>query len=134
MVRPDQRTILIVDDFQDALDIYGEFLAFRGFQPVTAVGGAEAIAAARAHQPAVIFMDLRMPNMTGEETLRHLRSDPQFSAVPVVALTAHALEDERVAALLAGFDEVITKPCLPDDLIKAAERLMAKGRAQSAAV
>jgi CheY-like chemotaxis protein len=75
-------------------------------------------------------MDLRMPDMTGTEAMRQLRADPLFSQVPIVALTAHAFADEQAAALAAGFDEVIAKPCNPDDLIVAVERLLSSARQQ----
>ena len=68
-----------------------------------------------------------MPQMTGTEAMRLLRRDPAFMGIPIVAFTAHALADEQAAALAAGFDEVITKPCSPDDLIIAVERLDALG-------
>jgi two-component system, cell cycle response regulator DivK len=116
--------ILIVDDFEDALDIYGQYLTFNGFRVLTARSGAEGVALAREHRPAVIFMDVRMALMTGTEAMQILRTDPEFSATPIVALTAHALEDERDAAMAAGFDEVISKPCLPDDLLTAVHRLI----------
>lgn len=126
---PDSRPIvLIVDDFDDALDIYQQYLTFKGYRVVTARSGAQAIDAARKDHPAVIFMDLSMAGMTGTEAMRLLRSDEAFSRVPIVALTAHALDNEKVIALNAGFDEVIPKPCLPDDLVMAVDRLLATQR------
>ena len=76
-------------------------------------------------------MDIRMPMMTGVEALHRLRANPTLERVPIVALTAHALEDERAAALLHGFDDVISKPCLPDELVAAIDRLLVKGRRAS---
>ncbi len=90
--------------------------------------GREPIDVARRERPALIFMDLSMPHMTGAEALKMLRADPSFRAIPIVALTAHALDSEREAAILAGFDEVIAKPCLPDDLVAAAARLLGEWR------
>ena len=105
--------MLVVDDFGDALDIYEQYLTFKGYRVMTATNGATAIAIARAHHPAIIFMDLRMPDMTGTEAMRLLRRDAVFNHVHIVALTAHALDDEKRDALEAGFDEVIPKPfCL----------------------
>lgn len=116
--------VLVVDDFDDALDIYEQYLTFKGYRVMTATNGATAIDIARAHHPAVIFMDLRMPDMTGAEAMRLLRREAVFNHVPIVALTAHALDEERLAALDAGFDEVIPKPCLPDELLAAVDRLL----------
>jgi CheY-like chemotaxis protein len=128
MIPPTQPAILLVDDFSDTLEMYQEYLTFRGYRVVVAGNGQQALDVARAERPALIFMDLRMPNMTGTEALRLLRDDPSFSTVPVVALTAHAFAEERLRAMLDGFDEVIAKPCLPDELLAAVDRLLANGR------
>ena len=119
------RSILLVDDFEDGLDMYQEYLTFRGYQVVVARNGEEAILQARLHRPAVILLDLRMPGMTGTDVMKVLRSDPSFQRVPIIALTARALVGERIAALAAGFDELIPKPCLPDQLALAIERILA---------
>jgi CheY-like chemotaxis protein len=98
--------------------MYEEFLTFSGYRIITASSGPEALALARGpERPALILMDLSMVGMTGKETLQSLRRDPTFADVPIVAFTAHALDGERRNALLDGFDAVIAKPCLPDELI-----------------
>jgi CheY-like chemotaxis protein len=122
--------VLIVDDFDDALDIYREYLTFKGIQVITASSGAECLVLARQYQPALIFLDIRMALMSGTQAMQILRTDPRFAATPIVALTAHALDDERIAALAAGFDEVISKPCNPDVLVSAVLRLIATPRSQ----
>jgi two-component system, cell cycle response regulator DivK len=116
------RSILLVDDYEDGLDMYREYLTYRAYQVVVARTGEEAIAQARRHRPDVILMDIRMPVMTGTDAMRVLRADPSFQRTPIIALTAHALDGERRAALAAGFDEIIAKPCLPDQLVLAIER------------
>ena len=121
-------SILLVDDFEDGLDLYQEYLTYRGYRVIVARNGDEAVAQARAHAPDLIMMDIRMPLMTGTDAMRILRTDPSFGRVPIIALTAHAMEEERVVALAAGFDEVIAKPCLPDQLVLAAERILAAAR------
>jgi CheY-like chemotaxis protein len=121
-------SILLVDDFEDGLDLYQEYLTYRGYRVIVARNGEEAIAQARAHRPDLIMMDLRMPVMTGGDATRVLRSDPSLGRIPIIALTAHAMEDERVDALAAGFDELIAKPCLPDQLVLAVERILAAAR------
>jgi two-component system, cell cycle response regulator DivK len=125
---PHAPLILIVDDYDDALDIYGSYLTFKGYRTVAATSGEEAVAAARAYRPNVILMDLRMAGMTGTDAMRTLRSDDDFSSVPIAALTAHALEDEMRQALADGFDAVIAKPCLPQELVDHVERLLASQR------
>ena len=121
-------SILLVDDFEDGLDLYHEYLTYRGYRVIVARNGEEAIAQARAHRPDLILMDIRMPVMTGADATRILRSDPSLGCIPIVALTAHAMEDERAEAVAAGFDELIAKPCLPDQLVLAVERILASAR------
>jgi two-component system cell cycle response regulator DivK len=118
-------SILLVDDFEDGLEMYHEYLTYRGYQVIVARNGEEAISQARLHRPDLILLDIRMPVMTGTAAMRVLRLDPSFEGIPIIALTAHALDGERVAALAAGFDELIPKPCLPDQLVLAFERLRA---------
>jgi CheY-like chemotaxis protein len=121
----DAPAILLVDDYDDALEIYATYLRFHGYRVKTARNGREALDAIEAFQPSLVLMDLRMPILDGTEALRRIRLLPQFARVPVLALTAHALEDERVAALADGFDAVITKPCLPDDLLDVVRTALA---------
>src|SRR5688572_14740253 len=114
--------ILLVDDFLDAREMYQEYLLFRGYRVVIAASGAEALQLALAgDRPALILMDLRMDGMTGTETLRAIRGKPQLDGIPVIAFTAHALDRERREAMLDGFDAVVTKPCLPDELVVVIE-------------
>ena len=110
--------ILLVDDFADATYIYATYLRYRGYTVECAATGEEAMESARANRPGLVLLDIRMPGMTGTDVMRALRSDPDFSDVPIIALTAHALDDEREAALNAGFNAVIAKPCLPDELLR----------------
>ena len=115
---PTPALILLVDDFDDAREMYAEYLAFRGYRVITAASGAEALEVAhRPERPTLILMDLRMLGMDGTEAMQSLRSDPRFTSVPIIAFTAHALREEHDAAMRHGFDAVIAKPCLPDELI-----------------
>lgn len=124
--------ILLVDDFADAREMYAEYLAFHGFRVVTAGSAAEALTAARLpDRPTLILMDLRMAEVDGTAAMQRLRTDPTLADVPIIAFTAHAFADESEAALLNGFDAVITKPCLPDELIRRMEPFLAETRARS---
>lgn len=116
--------VLLVDDFEDNRDLYHEYLVFKGYQVLTADNGADCVRIASAQRPDIILLDLRMPGISGHEALRQIRARPELAAIPVVALTAHALEDERRRALASGFDAFIPKPCLPDDLVKAIEAIL----------
>jgi CheY-like chemotaxis protein len=88
---------------------------------VTAASGSHALRIARDQQPNLILMDIRMVGMTGTEAMLELRKDAAFADTRIVALTAHALDEERVKLLKAGFDEVITKPVFPDDVVRKVE-------------
>lgn len=116
--------ILLVDDFEDAADIYSTYLRHCGYPVDCAANGPEALTAARARRPGLILLDIRMPDMTGTEVMRTLRADPAFRNVPIIALTAQALDDERQDALRAGFDAVVAKPCLPDELVAFIENVL----------
>ena len=120
--------VLIVDPFVDARDMYAEYLEFRGYRVATAATGAEAIQRARADEPALILMDTYLPEMSGIDTLRVMRADPALCHIPILAFTTNAMEHERAAAHRVGFDAVIPKPCLPDDLIAAIQPYLARLR------
>ncbi|HVW03768.1 MAG TPA: response regulator [Vicinamibacterales bacterium] len=112
----DRPLVLLADDYVDACEMYSVGLRFFGFRVVTAFDGRAAVDAARRHRPDIVLLDIRMPGLTGIEALGVLKMDPAFTHVPIVALTAHALPDERESALRAGFDAFIAKPILPDQL------------------
>jgi CheY-like chemotaxis protein len=116
---PKSGLILLVDDFADAREMYAEYLAFRGYRVVTAASGACALKAASEERPAIILMDLEMRQMSGREAMRSLKADPRFEA-------------ERSQALYDGFDAVIPKPCLPDELVTLIQPFLASDRAASA--
>jgi two-component system cell cycle response regulator DivK len=116
--------ILFVDDFEDARDLYAEYFVFRGFRVAISSNGADAVAKARELAPAVVVMDLRMPGMDGFEATRLLKSDARTATIPVVALTAHAFVDAEARATRAGCDDVITKPCLPEELLVRVEKIL----------
>ena len=109
--------VLIAEDFEDARELYREYLEFSGFSVLTAVNGREAIELAIDVQPDVILMDASMPVLDGWQATRELKSNPATRHIPVVALTAHAFEDAKQQARAAGCDGFITKPCLPDELV-----------------
>lgn len=116
--------VLLVDDFEDNRDLYEEYLLFKGYRVLTADNGADGVRMACERRPDIILLDLRMPGMSGQEALMQIKARPDLATVPVVALTAHALEDERRRAIALGFDAFIPKPCLPDELVKAIEIIL----------
>jgi CheY-like chemotaxis protein len=116
--------ILVVDDYQDAREMYAEYLQYSGFRVAEARNGNEAVAQARALQPDLILMDLSLPGMDGWEATRVLKSDQATKHIPIVALTGHALAGASEGARKAGCDSFVTKPCLPDDLVLEVKRML----------
>ena len=121
-----QPLVLIIDDVEDNRDLYEEYLLFRGFRVRSAGDGRAGVALAREEAPDVVLLDLRMPGLSGMQTLHLLKELPSLAGVPILALTAHALEEQRREALRAGFDAFIAKPCLPDDLVCEIERIIGR--------
>ena len=109
--------VLLAEDFEDARELYRDYLEFSGFAVETATNGRDAIDQAIALQPDVILMDASMPVLDGWQATRELKSNPATKHIPVLALTAHAFDDARQQAKAVGCDGFVTKPCLPDDLV-----------------
>jgi CheY-like chemotaxis protein len=109
--------ILVVEDFDDAREMYRDYLEFSGFRAETARDGREAIEKAQKLQPDLILMDLSLPGIDGWEATRLLKASPETSHLLIVALSAHALATEGQRARAAGCDGFIAKPCLPSDLV-----------------
>ena len=116
--------ILVVDDYQDAREMYAEYLQFSGFRVAEAKNGNEAVEQAFALKPDLILMDLSLPGIDGWEATRRLKSDDRTSHIPVVALTAHDGAPELERATLAGCDWFVPKPCPPDALIVEVRRVL----------
>lgn len=112
----DKQTVLVVDDYDDAREMYAEYLEFAGFKVETAKDGAEALEKANETHPDVILMDLSLPVMDGWEATRRLKAAADTKAIPVVALTGHALSGSSEVAKDAGCDDFLAKPCLPRDV------------------
>jgi two-component system cell cycle response regulator DivK len=116
--------ILVVDDYQDAREMYAEYLQFSGFRVAEARNGNEAVEQAFALKPDLILMDLSLPGMDGWEATRRLKADEGTRHIPIVALTGHALAGASEGAKRAGCDSFVTKPCLPDDLVVEVRRML----------
>jgi two-component system, cell cycle response regulator DivK len=102
--------ILLVEDNAINAEMLRRRLTRRGFNVLTAVDGRQALALAQVEQPALILMDLSLPEIDGWEVTRRLKADPTMAAIPVIALTAHAMLSDREQALAAGCDDFETKP------------------------
>ena len=116
--------VLIVDDYPDAREMYSEYLVYSGFDVIEAENGMEALSKAADKSPDIILMDLSLPVMDGWEATRRLKADDRTAAIPVVALTGHALAGISEGAKRAGCDAFVTKPCLPEDLVKEIRKVL----------
>lgn len=116
--------ILVVDDYQDAREMYAEYLQFSGFRVAEARNGLEAVEQACALMPDLILMDLSLPGMDGWEATRRLKADDATRHIPIIAVTGHVLADASEDARNAGWDAFVAKPCLPDDLVAEVRRML----------
>lgn len=114
--------VLVVDDVRDGRETCAQYFDFHGYRVATAKDGVEAVERAGELLPDVILMDLRLPRMDGLEATRRIKQDERTNAIPVIALTAHALESTHEQAIEAGCCEVVTKPCLPRELEQTVRR------------
>lgn len=130
---PGERTplVLVVEDYQDAREMYAAYLQFSGFRVAEATNGVEAIEKSIELRPDIILMDLALPKMDGWEATRRLKIDERTRDIPIVALTGHALAGHAEGARQAGCDSFVTKPCLPDALVAEIKRMLGRRRADS---
>ena len=102
--------VLVVEDNEMNRDMLSRRLARNGYEVVVAIDGEQAITMAGAEQPGVILMDMSLPVIDGWEATRRIRAAEATRAIPVIALTAHAMAEDRDKALQAGCDDYDTKP------------------------
>ena len=102
--------ILIVEDNEMNRDMLSRRLERRGFTVVMAVDGQQGVDMARSEKPDLVLMDMSLPVMDGWTATRTIKDDAELQAIPVIALTAHAMEGDREKAMAAGCDDYDTKP------------------------
>jgi CheY-like chemotaxis protein len=123
-VKNERPRVLVVDDYPDAREMYAEYLQYSGFDVIEACNGVEALERAADSAPDIILMDLSLPVMDGWEATRRLKADKTTARIPIVALTGHALACIHEGAKSAGCDAFVTKPCLPEDLVKEIRKVL----------
>jgi two-component system cell cycle response regulator DivK len=109
--------VLVVEDNEKNMKLVRDVLQATGYRTLEASSGEDAIALARAHRPDLVLMDVQLPGMDGVEALGRLRADERTAAIPVLALTAQAMEGDRERFLAAGFDGYLPKPVNIAELI-----------------
>jgi two-component system phosphate regulon response regulator PhoB len=120
--------ILVVDDEPDALEVLGFKLKEAGYAPLFAKDGARALTLARDERPALIVLDLMLPEVDGLEVCKILRRDPVTATTPILMLTARAAEMDRVVGLELGADDYVTKPFSPRELVLRIKKLLARAK------
>jgi two-component system, cell cycle response regulator DivK len=124
--------ILVVEDDALMQKMALKVLRARGYGCELAHNGREAVEMASRLRPALILMDLSLPEMNGWEATRALKADPALESIPVIAITAHAMVGDRETALAAGCSECLTKPYEIVELVRLVERYLGPAHAQSA--
>ena len=117
--------ILLVEDNEMNRDMLSRRLQRKGYDVVLAMDGAQGVAAASEERPDLILMDMSLPVLDGWEATRALKADAATARIPVIALTAHAMSEDRERALEAGCDDYDTKPVELTRLIEKIEALLA---------
>ncbi|HVF43675.1 MAG TPA: response regulator [Pyrinomonadaceae bacterium] len=117
--------VLVVDDSEETVELLQMFFARRGYDVVGAGSAAEAVLRAGERAPGLIISDISMPGVDGYSLLAELRRMPGLEGVPAIALTGHALDEDRERALAAGFSVHVPKPVDPDELLRVVRKLTA---------
>jgi twitching motility two-component system response regulator PilH len=114
--------ILIVDDVKTDRELVGRVVTSAGHEPIYASDGTEAINLARAHQPAMIFLDVVMAGMNGFNTCRELKKAPDTAGIPVVLVTSKNADSDKFWGRKQGADEYVSKPFTPDTILALIKR------------
>jgi two-component system, cell cycle response regulator DivK len=117
-------TVLLVEDNEDNLAVYRTILDHVGYHVIEARDGQEGLARATEDKPDIVLMDISIPKIDGWEVTRRLKSDPETRDIPVVALTAHALDEDREKAFSVGCDGYLAKPVEPRKVVEEVRRFI----------
>ncbi len=123
-----KKTVLLVEDNEDNLVVYRTILEHVGFLVLEARDGEEGVNRAKEHLPDLILMDISIPKIDGWEATQRLKADSATQGIPIIALTAHALEEDRQKALQAGCDGYLAKPVEPRRVVQEVERFVGPAR------
>jgi CheY-like chemotaxis protein len=116
--------ILIIEDNEDNSILAEKILNYYGFKTVVKIHGQAALEYCKNNFPALILMDLSLPDIDGIELTKLLRQNDSFQSIPIIALTAHAMRETQQSAAKAGLNEFLTKPFLPNDLITLVKKYL----------
>ncbi len=128
-----KQKILVVDDEPEAVELVEFNLKQAGYDVITAVDGDEALKKAKANLPALMVLDLMLPEIDGLEVCKLLRRDAATAKIPILMLTAKAAEIDRVLGLELGADDYVTKPFSPRELVLRVKKLLERGKQKTEA-
>jgi two-component system, cell cycle response regulator DivK len=111
------RRILVVEDQEDNRQILRDLLTSVGYELIEAEDGEQGVAAAVAHDPDLILMDIQLPKLDGYEATRRIKANPKLTAIPIIVVTSYALSGDEGKARAAGCDAYISKPFSPRQLL-----------------
>jgi two-component system cell cycle response regulator DivK len=120
--------ILIVEDNEKNLKLVRDVLQVKGYSTVEAGTAEDGLKIAREQKPALILMDIQLPGMSGIEALKALRANPVTAAIPVVAITASVMQQDRQQIMSAGFDGFIEKPINLKALFDTVKKSVGQGK------
>lgn len=121
--------ILVVEDTERNMKLLRDVLNATGYRTLEATSGGQALEMAAEHRPALVLMDIRLPDMDGLEALRRLRMDERTASIPVLAVTAEAMKGDHERFTKAGFDGYLSKPLDLDELLAAVRHYCCGGEA-----
>jgi two-component system cell cycle response regulator DivK len=114
--------ILVVEDNEMNMKLFRDILVATGYRTIEAATGGRAIELAAEHAPDLVLMDIQLPDLDGVQALERLRADERTAAIPVLAVTAQAMQGDRERFLGAGFDGYVSKPVNVRELISTVRR------------
>jgi two-component system cell cycle response regulator DivK len=118
--------ILIVEDNDKNLKLVRDTLSYKGYRTIEATTGEEGVRLAQERHPALVLMDIQLPGIDGITALRRLRANPATRAIPVIAVTASVMTEDRAKIMAAGFDGYQGKPISVKELLDTVGRLLTR--------
>ena len=118
--------ILVVEDNEKNRKLVRDVLTFKGYTIVEAETGEDGVRLAKERSPKLVLMDIQLPGINGIEALRQLRADDATRAIPVIAVTASAMDRDRQTIMAAGFDGYQSKPLNVKEFMAAVEAILAR--------
>jgi two-component system cell cycle response regulator DivK len=112
------KRVLVVEDQEDLRGVLRDLFTSSGYIVIEAVDGAAGVASAKSDRPDIILMDIQMPIIDGYEATRQIKSDPDLTSIPIVAVSSFAMKGDEEKARAAGCDEYVTKPYSPIQLLR----------------